>query len=136
MTCSDITYYYNIWDSVQRGYIQNLKFIASVPTEILAEYGKINPLIDPSFNPVNTRGTSSYLTITISETAFTVQRGYIPNLKFIASIPTEILAEYGKINPLINPSFNPVNTRGTSSDLTITISETVFREVTYQISNS
>ena len=36
-TCSDKTYYYNIWNSIHRGYIPNFTFIAPILTELFAE---------------------------------------------------------------------------------------------------
>ena len=40
-TCSNKTYYNNIWDSVQRGYLPNFIFIAQQLTEILAKKVKL-----------------------------------------------------------------------------------------------
>ena len=59
-----------------------------------------------------------------------VKRGYIPNFIFIALILTEILAEIVKLTHILKP-------RGHVEIKHITtISDIVFREVKYQISDS
>ena len=127
MTCSGKTYYYTIWDSLQRGYIPNFIFTTLILNEILVEI-----VYYPLVNPVNTKGTCSektyYYTIWNG-----VHRGYIPNFILIASILTEILAEIVKLTHSL--SLLTLGGQVKIKPIT-TISEVVFREPAYQITMS